>query len=354
MATQTDRYDLGQILQPALPSPLNRLSPVGMGASLTIAKGQALARKTTDGKFYPLNLAATDGTQLFGGFSQYSVATDSNGLVYKAFNGSSAVATWLSPPMTTADIWTGGIFDPTDLVTAATGTAVAEVDTITPTSPTTGDIYTVSTPSGLEASFTVGATQTATATVTGLANAWNADPVLKALATTSGTTTFILTAVVAGQPLNLKTSAVGTGTSALVITTAATSAQTAEVDTFTPTSVTTGDVNTVTITYPGLQTRAVSATVGATATATAITTLLKAAWAADAIASAYATATGTTTFILTSAFPGNTMNLAGSVVGTGTLPKVVTTPGFGRNINDLLAGNPGAHLLQPTGYWEIP
>jgi hypothetical protein len=353
MATKEFTFDQSQILVPALPNAaLNRLSPVTYGASLTIAKGQAMARKTSDNKFYPLNLAATDGTQTFAGFAQYACLTDSSGVVY--FGGATAGANFYTLPNQYSAIWTGGIFDPTDLVTAATGTAVQEVDTITPTSPTTGDIYSVTLPNGDGIEVTIGATQTATAATTLLANAWNANPVLKALATTSGTATFILTAVNAGAALNLKSAVVGTGTAPLVITTAAVDAQQKEVDTFTASSPTTGDVYTLTITFGGGQTKAISATVGATQTATAIDLLLIAAWNADPVAAAYAVASGTTTLILTSALPGTTMSVAASVVGTGTMAKVVTTPGVGRNISDILPGCPGARILQPYGFWELP
>lgn len=352
MSTKEFTFDMSQILVPALPSALNRLAPVAFGASLTLAKGQALGRKTTDGKAYPLNLAATDGTQTFCGFNQYACLTDANGVVY--LGGATAGTNFFTPPYNAGAMYVSGIFDPNELVTAATGTPVAEVDTLTPTSPTTGDIYTIGLADGAVASFAVGATQTATATVTGLAAAWNANPVLKALATTSGSATLILTAATAGQPLNLKAGVSGTGTTALVVTTAATDTQQAEIDTFTASSPTTGDVYTLTITQGGGQTRAISATVGSTQTATAIDALLIAAWNADPVASNLATASGTTTLILTANSAGNIMNVAGTVVGTGTIAKVVTKPALGRTLADILPGCPGARILQPYGYWELP
>ena len=354
MATKETRFDPGQILEPALPCGFNRKSPVNVGNSLTIARGQAMARKTSDGKHYPLNLAATDGTQTFSGFAAYAFASDSNGLVYLVFGGTTGQPTFYSPPLDYAEIFTSGIFDPVDLLTAATGTIAAEVDTLTPTSPTTGDIYTIGLADGAVASFTVGATQTAAAVVTGLTNAWNANPVLKALATPSGSSTFILTGTTKGQSLNLQAGVAGTGTTALVITTAATDAQQAEVDTFTPNTVTTGDVNTLTATFGGAQTRAVSFTIGATQTAAAASAGLIAAWNADPVLSNLATASGTNTVVLTAVLPGNAMSVAGSVVGTGTISKVVTSPAFGDSITDILPGNPGAHILQPYGYWELP
>lgn len=360
MATNTYYMGPGQnILVPALQSFSEHLEPVAYGPNLTINRGQAMAPKTSDGKFYPFNAIATDGTQRFEGFAQYSCATDANGLVYLVTGTTPAGATVYTPPGNYSSLYTAGVFNPNDLYTSAVGTAIAEVDTITPTNPTTGDIYSVEIGSGPNAGVgvevTVAGTQTATATVTLLANAWNANPVLKALATTSGSATFILTAVNAGEPLNLKAGVTGTGTVALVITTAAVSAQQSEVDTFTATNPTTADVYTITITYPNLTTYAVSATVGATQTATAIDALLIAAWNADPTASAYAVASGTATLIMTAVVPGNQMNLSGFVVGTGTIAKVVTKPALGRSIADIQNnGRSSAYVQNGTGYWVFP
>lgn len=354
MFAQTFRFDPGaSILVPALPDPANVLSPVRFGVSLTLPRGQSLGRKTSDGLAYPFNKDATDGTQNWMGFNQVAGSTDSAGNFYK-FTGGAGGNTFYDAGIEYGQMYTGGVFDPVKVFTSAAGTAVAEVDTITPTNPTTGDIYSVITQGGDAISFTVGATQTATATVTGLKAAWNANPVTAALATASGTATLILTGKTLGQALNLTASAIGTGTTALVVTTPAADGQGAEVDTFTATNPTTGDVYTLTINTPGGVAKTISATVGATQTATAIDALLVAAWNADPVANAYAVASGTTTLILTSAIPGNVMNVTGSVVGTGTIAKVVTTPAFGRNLADVQASRPGAYLLQPYGYWRIP
>lgn len=356
MSTQEFRFDANQILQPALPGAINRTAPMAFGANLTVGKGQSVGRKTSDSKAYPYNADATDGTQIWAGFNQQALTTDAAGLVYLTFSGTAAGSSVFSPASTCGTIYTGGIFYPSDVTTSpATGTPTAEVDTLTPTSPTTGDIYTIGLPDGAVASFTVGATQTATATVTGLAAAWNANPVLKALATTSGTATLILTGTTKGQALNLTAGVSGTGTTALVVTTPAVSAAQGEVDTFTPGgSIATGDIYSATITYPGGQTKVVTFTVGATTTAAAVSAGLVAAWNADATAANYATASGSTTFILTNTVPGNTQNVAVTSSGAGTITKVVTKPAFGQNIADVQTGNPGAHVLQPTGFWEIP
>lgn len=346
----------GTILQPAIVSPLNVLEPIKLGASLNLTRGQCLGRKTSDNFFYPLNPIASDGTQVFGAIIQYSCSTDANNLVYGNYGSGGGVDSWFSPPQQYGNAFTGGIFDPRDILTApSSGTPTAEVDTITPTNPTTGDTYSVFNAAGQGVEIVVGSTQTATATVTLLAAAWNADPALTAIATTSGTATFILTAVTKGEPLGLKATAVGTGTVALVITTAAVSAVQAEVDTFTLAgTINTGDVYTATITYGGGQTFAVTATVGGTTTPTAVDALLLAAWNNTPQTANYATPSGTATFILTSAVVGSAMNVAVTSSGAGTITKVVTKAAFGQNLADLLSGCPGARVLQPNGYWELP
>lgn len=352
MLTALEQFDLSQILQPVQNPQDARQDAVKWGASLTIARGQAIAIKTSDHLAYAFNPSASDGTQNFAGFSMYTLKTDANNLVY--FGGVSTTPSYRLGPYMTAPIWTKGTFNPQDVSTNATGTAVAEVDTFTPASPTTGDIYSVTTAGGDEASFVIGATQTAAAAVTGMTNSWNSNPVLVALATASGSTTFILTGVNPGVALNLTSKVVGTGTFAKVQTTAPVSGITAQVLTFTPTTVTTGDVNTITYTYPdGTVGGAASFTVGATQTATAVVTGLIAAWNANAFLKSIATPSGSTTFILTSKVAGNADAITGAVVGTGTIPRVVTTAALGRNLADIQVSCPGARLLH-NGFWYIP
>lgn len=329
-----------------------RQDAAAFGASLTILAGQALGRKTSDNLLYPLNTAASDGTQTFVGFSMYDIQTDASKNVYY-LNGGTAAANFRQLPFSTAAIWVSGIFDPQDLITSTAGAATAEVITVTPTNPTTGDIYTVEAPNGVAASFTVGATQTAAATVTGLKNSWNSDPYLTTLGTASGSGTFIVTAATGGRSMGLTASAVGTGTTALVVTTPAVAGRAGEKDTFTPANPTTADVYTLTLTLPDLTTKAISATVGATQTAAAISALLIAAWNADPVASAYATASGTSTVVLTAVNLGSSLSIAGSVVGTGTISKATTTAATGRAIADIIGGAPGARVLH-NGFWQIP
>lgn len=103
---------------------------------------------------------------------------------------------------------------------------IAQVATITPAGTiTTGDVNTLTVTDELGAtiatiSFTVGGTTTAAAIVTGLTAAWNANPITVALATPSGTGTFILTAVSAGVPFYVASAVTGVGTLTTVATTA--------------------------------------------------------------------------------------------------------------------------------------
>lgn len=355
MAINDQYFNPGQILQPFQPSPLNRRNPAKFAASLNIAKGQAMGLQTSTDTVLPLNRAASDGTQTFYGFSEYSLGTDAAGLVYLTFGGSSAGPSYLAIGSGYSSLWTGGIFDPKELLTAATtGTPVAEVDTFTPATPTAGDVIGVYNPNGIGVQIVVGTSPSATTITTQLKNAWNADATAVALATASGTATFILTAVSPGAPLNLTPTIVGTGTFTKVQTTAPVAAGQAEVDTFTPAgSIATGDVCTLTITYASSATHPVSFTVGATTTAAAVSAGLIAAWNGDGQAAQLATATGSTTVILTGTIVGNTMSIAGTVVGTGTISKVVTKVAYGQSLADIQASRPGAYLL-PNGCWSIP
>jgi len=338
------------MLQPAQYPNDARQDAVKPGVSLTVVKGQALAIKTADSLAYPLATAASDGTQNAIGFSMYDFKTDSNGKVYFA---DSTTASWRNSAWDTAPYWKTGIFDPTDLTTNASGNAVAEVDTFTPTSPTTNDVYTMYLPNGDTVSATVGGTQTATATVTLLKAAWNANAYAAALATASGTATFILTSNNPGHALNVTSGVVGTGTNPKVVTTAASGGVTAEVDTYTPGgTITTGDVNKLTYTAPDGTVTTISFTTGGTTTATAVSAGLIAAWNANTTTAAVAVASGTTTVVLTGTVVGGSFTVASSVTGVGTLTRVATTAATGRSIADILPGIPGARILA-NGFWQI-
>jgi hypothetical protein len=350
---QFSRFDPGQLITPAYPDPRNKLLPFQAAPNLTIARGQALGQKTSNLLMYPYNRAASDGTQNFAVFAQFPFATDSAGTLYKVFGGTPAGQTFYDTGISIGAGWTSGVFDPFDLTMAASGTPTAEVDTGTPTSPTTGDVYGVFLPDGVGATFTVGGTQTAAAVVTGLKAAWLDNPLLTAVATASGTGTFILTAVVPGEPMNLTFSNPstegGTGTFPVVIT-PATTALSSEVDTFTPGgTIAAADIFTVTINYPNLTTLPVTYTAVAGDTATTVSNGLRAAWNASQAAN-YGTASGTSTFIVTGQ-PGSAMNLTKSTPASATFSKSVSAVAYGRSFSDLLASRPGAYIESPDGYW---
>ena len=365
MAIQENYFNPGQLLRPAQPSAFEKLSPWKMGPSLTIKSGQAMARKSADGKAYPLNVAATDGTQIFGGFSEAPFTTDSLGNVNFTFTAGTPTG-WLNPPSNYAAVWTGGIFNPFDLLTAGTGSPAAEVDTVTIGGTiAVGDTFAVnSSAAGDAAVFTATATTT-TNVVAGLTSAWNANPALASVGTAVATsaTVMTVTGVKSGAPLGItvgKTSTSGTIVDA--ITTSASAGSAVEIDTFTfGTAVPSiGDTFTLTATFPNLSTQAVSFTATAASYANVASGLAAAwntasgtyPWTTSKVA--LATPTSTTT-VLTGTYFGQPLNVVATTTSTSTVvTKTVTTPASGCNLSDILPGNPGAHILQPNGFWEIP
>jgi hypothetical protein len=225
MATQTFTFSPGTgILTPVEMPQDARQDAAQFGPSLTITRGQALARKTSDNLLYALNTGASDGTQTFVGFAAYSFKTDASSKVFFVTGSDAAAASVFAMPNSTAAIYTGGTFDPQDLTTK--GTPVAELDTFTPGGTiTTGDVntitYTAPDTTATAISFTVGATATAAAVVTGLIAAWNANATLAALGTAGGTSTFTVTGLTSGNALNLASAVTGVGTLTKAVTTAA-------------------------------------------------------------------------------------------------------------------------------------
>lgn len=200
-----------------------RLDAMAFGPNLTITRGQAIGILTADKKAYDFDQAASDGTEKFVGFSQASFKTDANGKVYF---GDTAAASYRTAGEYTAPVWKSGIFDPALLSTAAA--LVAQVDTFTPANVEVGDVFTL-THTAADAvvtavSFTATAT-TAANVAAGLIAAWNANPVLAAVATASGTNTIVLTAKVPGTAFTVASSTTdGTGTNTQTLTRAATTA----------------------------------------------------------------------------------------------------------------------------------
>jgi hypothetical protein len=99
-------------LQPAQYPHLAQHNAGVFGPSLTIVAGQALGKKTADGKLYAYADANSDGTQACVGYSIYSFVTDANG---QAFIGGSTTPGEDNPPQTTMPYYWAGVFDTADL-----------------------------------------------------------------------------------------------------------------------------------------------------------------------------------------------------------------------------------------------
>ena len=362
MALQEYRFDPSQQLVPALSDFKSRTAPANYAPSISVLRGQSLGRKTATGKIYPLNRAATDGTHIWCGFAQMSGTTDANGVFYPVFNGTAAGTNFYGLPQIPAVMWVTGVFNPDELITAAAGTAVAEVDSVTIGGTiVAGDVYTIIAGGiGIEASY-VATTTTQASVVTGLNALWNGNPALAAIGTaavggSSNVSTF--TAVTAGQPLSLtvgKNSAAGT--ISLAITTAAVAASAGEVDTFTySTAPTIGDTFTLTATLPS----AVTASVAYTATAGTVANVvsgLAAAWNNSPVAtSGLAVASNTSSaVVLTGSFASQILNITATTSSVSTtISKAVTSPATGASLADITPGCPGARVVQPYGFWEVP
>ena len=82
------------------------------GASLTLAKGQLVAKNATDGKLYAYVDATTAVSTCVGILAQ-SIKTDSDGNVY--YSTTSAVASIDNPPFLGAPVYVNGTFKTADL-----------------------------------------------------------------------------------------------------------------------------------------------------------------------------------------------------------------------------------------------
>ena len=105
-------YDLSNILQPAQFPEDARRAAGKFGASLTLAKGTVLAKKSADGKLYAYD-DATTAVSTAVGILEYSIKTDASGNVY--FSTTSAVAGTDNPPHQEASFFEAGTFLATDL-----------------------------------------------------------------------------------------------------------------------------------------------------------------------------------------------------------------------------------------------
>lgn len=353
MATLLETFNGANMLTPAQRPEDARQDAVAFGPNLTILKGTAVAIKASDKKAYPLNANATGGANevqtvaitgtLSAGTWSISLGGVETGPI--AYNGNTAaIQSALDAAFGSSQIVAGGTAETATTLTfsgskfAGQPQSTVAVD-ITGVTGATGVTVTRTTPGGV----TDGTGLFVGFSMHDLATDANGKVYFGSSVTAAAgyrlapwsTAPIWVKGIFDPQDLQTRTT------------------PTQEVDTFTPANPTTGDVYKLTITNPDASTYTVSATVGSTQTAAAISALLIAAWNADATAAAYATASGTSTVVLTSAVAGNIMNVAGSVTGTGTISKVVTTAANGRAIADILPGCPGARVLH-NGFWELP
>jgi hypothetical protein len=99
-------------LEPKTNPELAVLSCVRLGASLTLAKGTLLGKRTSDSKHYAYNDSLTDGTNVATCILRQAVKTDSSGV---AFHGNSTDASEINLPHTEVTVYVGGVFDTDDL-----------------------------------------------------------------------------------------------------------------------------------------------------------------------------------------------------------------------------------------------
>lgn len=101
----------GQKLEPFSNPDLARTISVKFGNSLTLAQGLAVARKTSDDKWYAYNDANSDGTEVCRGILQYALVTDASGNVFFGTSGVSEHGQY----ELTAPVYTQGEFAVADL-----------------------------------------------------------------------------------------------------------------------------------------------------------------------------------------------------------------------------------------------
>ncbi len=89
-----------------------RESCVRLGASLTLAKGTVLGKRTSDSKHYAYNDSLTDGTNIATCILQQATKTDASG---NAYFGDSTTASLDNQPHAEVPVYTAGIFDTDDL-----------------------------------------------------------------------------------------------------------------------------------------------------------------------------------------------------------------------------------------------
>jgi hypothetical protein len=111
MPTTLNTYSFDQLEPKEFPE-LAKTDAVKFGASLTLAKGTVLGKRTSDNKHYAYNDALTDGTNVATCILKCTIKTDSGGNV---FFGDSTTATVDNMPHAEAPVYVAGVFDTDDL-----------------------------------------------------------------------------------------------------------------------------------------------------------------------------------------------------------------------------------------------
>jgi hypothetical protein len=111
MPVTLDTY-LPSKLEPAEFPEDARIDAARLGASLTLAKGTLLGKRTSDNKHYAYDDTKTDGTERAVGILVYDTITDASGNHY---TGTSATASAINLPHADCSVYVAGTFDTTEL-----------------------------------------------------------------------------------------------------------------------------------------------------------------------------------------------------------------------------------------------
>lgn len=112
MFAELATYAATNMLQPKQRPEDARQDAGAFAASLTLAKGTVIAKRTSDGLLIAYNDSLTNGGEVAKGILMYTIKTNSSGQV---FFSDSTDASELNPPHQTAPYWQSGIFDTGDL-----------------------------------------------------------------------------------------------------------------------------------------------------------------------------------------------------------------------------------------------
>lgn len=111
MPTQIETFS-GVSLEPITNPEEAKTEAIVLGASLTLARGTVLGKRTSNNKHYAYNDSLTDGTETATCILKHDVKTDASGNVYY---GDSAVPSAVNLPHATAVAYIAGTFNTSEL-----------------------------------------------------------------------------------------------------------------------------------------------------------------------------------------------------------------------------------------------